>query len=269
MPLPQLNDWKRTSLALHQVVSLVGPIHKALLTQRKNYLHLPMEVRREGLKSQSLPGGSSIQVEFEAGVLTYSRTDGGSIRFDIAHHTQRSLFEALLNALRGDGLGPFLGSSTASSMASGLVERLEAEGKAGASLTLEGLTGDDPLIMDPGAAGAFSKVLFAVFSGLARFRTRLEGHLTPLIVWPEHFDLSTLWFHPSNPGMDDHGPHLSFGFAPFTPGQYEYPYLYAYAFPYPESFNPPTLPEPAFWHDEGWQGAVVRYEDFAQMEDAE
>jgi hypothetical protein len=88
-------------------------------------------------------------------------------------------------------------------------------------------------------------------------------------VWPEHFDLSTLWFPPSNPEMDDHKSHLSFGFAPFTPGQYEHPYFYAYAYPYPDPFDPPALPGPALWHEEGWRGAVITYDDIAAQEDHE
>jgi hypothetical protein len=150
-----------------------------------------------------------------------------------------------------------------------LVKRLVTEGKAGASLTLESLTRDEPLVLDPEAAAAFARVLYSVFTAMARFKARLEGAMTPLIVWPEHFDLSTLWFPPSNPEGDENGPHVSLGFAPFTPGQYEYPYLYAYAYPYPGGFHPPSLPEPAIWHDEGWRGAVVRYGDLSEVEDHE
>jgi hypothetical protein len=69
--------------------------------------------------------------------------------------------------------------------------------------------------------------------------------------------------------MDDHGPHLSIGFAPFTPEQYEYPYLYAYAYPYPDDFEPPHLPTSASWHQEGWAEAVVEYEEIAGRDDHE
>ena len=39
------------------------------------------------------------------------------------------------------------------------------------------------------------------------------GPQTPIVVWPEHFDLSTLWF-PTNDRSDE-APVMNFGFAPF------------------------------------------------------
>ena len=232
-------------------------------------MHLPLEVKPTALDSQTLPGGGKIRLDLEAGTLVHLRTGGAAEVFPIAEHTQRSLFEALLGSLRRDGLGGELGVGEADSPAEGLVNRLVAGGKAGASLRLDALTRDEPLVLAPGTARAFAEVLYSVFTALARFRARLEGAMTPLIVWPEHFDLSTLWFHPSNRELDEHGPHMSFGLAPFTPGQYELPYLYAYAYPYPEGFRPPSLPEPAAWHDEGWRGAVVTYQALSEAADHE
>ena len=269
MPLPELSSWTITSNILHQVVSLVGPIHKALLPHQNNYMHLPMAVRRGGLDSQTLPGGGKIHVELKKGVLIYKGGSGSSDTFHFSEHTQDSLFEALLTVLKDEGFGSELGIADTGSPAAGLIEKLVSEDKAGRFLTLEGLTQQDPLDIDPDAGAAYAEVMYSIFTALARFKARLEGAMTPLIVWPEHFDLSTLWFPSSNSEMDDHGPHLSVGFAPFTPGQYEYPYLYAYAYPYPDSFDPPALPAPATWHDEGWQGAVVHYHDIAEQEDHE
>ena len=263
MTLPALPDWKATSPLLHQVVSLIGPIHKALLPHRDNYLHLPMSVQPEGLVSQTLPGGGKIHLNLKNGGIRYLRSDGGEVGFSIADHTQRSLFESLLSALADDGLGPGLGLDQTDSPVAGLVSKLVSEGTAGASVSLETLTADDPLAGVQDSAAAYAEIQYSMFTTLARVRARLLGAMTPVIVWPEHLDLSTLWFPASNPGMDDHGSHVSMGFAPFTPGQYEYPYFYAYAYPYPEAFEPPTLPSPAFWHEEGWRGVVVKYEEMA------
>lgn len=273
MPLPDLPDWKATSSVLHQVVSLVGPVHKALLPHRKNYLHLTMDVRPEGVESQTLPGGGKIHLDLNEGTVTYRSGGGGAETFTIGDHTQRSLFEGLLGVLVDDGHGGGLGldapGADKGSLAEAVVTELVEEGTAGEYLTLEGVTGEDPLVFDAHTAETYADTVYSMFTALSRFRARLEGAMTPLIVWPEHFDLSTLWFPPSNPEMDDHKSHLSFGFAPFTPGQYEYPYFYAYAYPYPDPFDAPALPSPASWHQEGWRGAVLTYEDMALHEDHE
>jgi hypothetical protein len=115
-------------------------------------------------------------------------------------------------------------------------------------------------------ANGYADALYRVFTALARFRARLQGHMTPLVVFPEHFDLSTLWFVEGD--MDDHKPHLNFGFAPFSPGLPR-PYLYAYAYPYPADFAAPPLPAPARWHSEGWRGVVIDYDAISQHNDPE
>ena len=42
-------------------------------------------------------------------------------------------------------------------------------------------------------------------------RARLNGPMTPIVVWPEHFDLSFLWF--ASAQATDRFPHMNFGCA--------------------------------------------------------
>ncbi len=267
MPFPELHDWDESSRALHQAVMLVSPVHQALITPRRNFLHIPLEVRPWGVESQALPMGGRIGVDFRSRTMTLTRPGGGDRHFELVEHSQGSLFRALLEALKEDELAELLRDLPEDSLVEGLVTRLHAEGRASASLTLEAVTRDQPLVVDPRTGSDYADVLYGVFPGLARFRARLEGHWTPLILWPHHLDISTLWFHPSNPEMNDGGPHLNFGFAPFTPSQYAEPYFFVYAYPYPEPFDPPSVPAPAFWHEDGWRGVVVTYEELRRQAD--
>ena len=82
--LPSFPHWKATSASLHKVVSLVGPIHKAILPHRNNYMHFPMGVNPTGLESQTLPRGGKIQVDLKAG-------SGGDLRGDRRTGGPRSL----------------------------------------------------------------------------------------------------------------------------------------------------------------------------------
>jgi len=146
------------------------------------------------------------------------------------------------------------------------MDHLAAKAGSTAFLSLEDLQHTDKLIYDQQEGRGYANGLYTMFTAFARFRARarLEGHMTPIVVWGEHFDLSTLWFHTDNPAMDDSKAHMNFGFAPFSPG-YDRPYLYIYIYPYPESFDPPALPAPAIWNKEGWTGVVVRYDDIAKQ----
>ena len=261
MSFPQLNDWKNTSWSLHQASMLLGPIHNAVFAPQNNYLHLPMFIEPSGLVSQKLPQGGYIHVNFKDAAVIYERSNGARDHFPFADHTQASLLEALLTSLKQEELASFFDSLESETLAAGLMQKLHADGTRVEFLKLEDVTNTEPLTCDQKTARDYADVLSGAFTAVARFRGHLNGHMTPIVVWPEHFDLSTLWFHPDNHAMEDGKPHLNFGFTPYTPGQYEFPYLYAYAYPYPEPFDPPVLPEPAFWNTEGWRGVVVKYED--------
>lgn len=267
MQFPELHDWQATSRALHQASMLLGPIHNAVFAPRRNYLHLPMFIEPQGLVSQTLPQGGKIHINFRAATVDYQRAGGEMVSFPLADHTQGSLFAALLDALRPDELANFFAEVPGADLVVGLMNQLHADPGRVEFLHLADVTHTDPLIVNPATAAAYAGVLDTVFTATARFRARLNGHMTPIVVWPEHFDLSTLWFHPGNAAMDDQQAHMNFGFTPYTPGQYDEPYLYAYVYPYPESFNPPRLPEPAFWHLEGWRGVVVKYDDLRRQAD--
>jgi hypothetical protein len=128
------------------------------------------------------------------------------------------------------------------------------------------LTSDAPLDVDTTVSADYSHALYQVFTATARFRARLAGPQTPIVVWPEHFDLSTLWF-PTNDRSDE-AKVMNFGFAPFD-GATERPYLYAYAYPMPVGFETLPLPAPASWHTVGWKGLFVAYDDLARADDPE
>jgi hypothetical protein len=267
MKFPQLNDWENTSRALHQASMLLGTIQNAVLSPRKNYLHMPFFVEPDGIVSQKLPQGGRIHVNYKAANIIYRPGTGGEQRFAMADHTQASLFEALLSALKQDELAAFYEGVVSDKLAAGMLAKLHADKSRVEFLRLEDVTATDPLTVNSQTASDYAGVLYGALTGVARFRARLAGHMTPVVVWAEHFDLSTLWFPPENAVMDDGKAHINFGFAPFSPG-FELPYLYVYMYPYPDDFVPPELPDPATWNTEGFRGIVVRYPDLMAQDDA-
>lgn len=268
MLFPELNDWAMTSWSLHQVSMLLGPIHNAVFAPQKNYLHLPMFIEPTGLVSQVLPMGGMIHINYKEGAVVYQRgKEQSTERFILGEHTQSSLFEALLLALKQDELASFFSDVESDTLIMGLMHKLHADDSRVEFLHLEEVSHTEPLSYNAQTASDYADVLYGVFTAVARFRAHLNGHMTPIVVWPEHFDLSTLWFHPDNSNMEDSKPHINFGFTPYTTGQYDLPYLYAYVYPYPEPFIAPTLPQPMFWNPEGWRGIVINYADMQAQAD--
>ncbi len=258
MRLPPLDNWDTTSRVLHHATMLLVPIQKALVTRRGNYLHLAMDINEGGVSSLRLPMGGLIEVDFAQGSIVYHRGSGSSATLSFADHTQKTLFEALLAELQKDELSELLGGGERGSMADLLLTD-----KLDGFWPLDEVSHTDPLIYDRDEGRAYAEIQYGVFTGLARFRARLGGHMTPIVIWGEHFDLSTLWFHPANPEMDDYKAHINMGFAPFSAG-FDRPYLYTYIYPYPDSFELPALPAGAEWHTDGWRGVVIRYDELVK-----
>lgn len=263
MPLPELRDWQDTAKALHHTVLLLEPLSSLLVNRQPNAQHLTISVTPDGLETQRFHDGAQVRVDFTRGTLAYSISNGHSATFDIAQHTQASLFAGVLSAMRSATLSDVLHGVEVGGEARAVIDRLNATTRKNAPLSLDEYMRTAPLLFNAQTARDYAAVQYAAFTGLARFKARIVGAMTRANVWPHNFDMSSLWFPPSNVSMAESGAHLAFGFAPYTSGQYDQPYLYAYAYPYPDGFSVPALPEPSFWHDNRWRGVVVRYADLA------
>ena len=264
MPLPILDNWDTTAHSLHRAAHLLGTLRLLRLEHVPNFLELALKVRPEGLSSDTLPGGSEVILDFrQAAMVVRSGSDDARI-LALTGQSPATLFEALLGALPTTELAALLSDTKTGSLVEQLFNVIQTRTYA-APPNRDDLTDPQPFEVDRQTSTAYAAVLDQVFTGAARFRARLSGMMTPIVVWPEHFDLSFLWFAAGK--ADEREPHMNFGFAPFSPG-FEQPYLYAYAWPLPEGYGGPQLPPQARWHTEGWTGAVVAYDHIRSAGDA-
>jgi hypothetical protein len=263
--LPPLVNWEQTSHSLHQAAQLLGAIRMLVREPVPNYLELAMRIEPNGLSIDTLPSGNEILVDMEQAALIYTPKDDQPVTIPLAGQSQASLFETLLQtmAARGDVLAPRQDERISYTQA--ILKALEARGHRFLPPSGE-LTHETPLMIDRQVSAEYSQALYRVFTAVARFRARLTGPMTPIVVWPEHFDLSFLWF--ATEQAHDEFPHMNFGFAPFD-AETERPYLYIYAYPMPDDFERLPLPPLARWHTEGWKGVQVPYDDLAQTDDPE
>ena len=266
MTLPLLETqphWLETLVSLHAAARVLATVQRLTREPLPNYLDLALHVTPTGLAAVPLPREGQAALDFTQPALIYAPARGPAQTFPLPGHSQASLLAAFFASLRSDDLADVL--PTGGDVGPAVLAALAVRGRRKAparSLLLD----ETPLVVTPQAASAYATILYAMFSAVARFRARLLGPATPLVVWPEHFDLATLWF----PGAeaDEAQPHLSFGFAPYSPGL-DAPYLYAYAYPYPAQFDRPRLPAGARWHTAGWTGVVLPYAVIAAQADAE
>jgi hypothetical protein len=264
MTLPTLANWDATAHSLHRAAQLLSGVRLLLLERVPNWLELAMQIKANGLSTGTLPDGGEVTLNFRQAALIYRRKDGAETSIPLNGHTQASLFRALLKAMQAGDLANTLAGVPESELVDVTLKAMAATKHP----LLEGhnrLTDETPFMVDAQLANDYWTALDAVFTGVARFRAHLLGHMTPVVVWGEHFDLSTLWF--VDGAMDDHKAHINFGFSPFSPG-FPRPYLYAYAYPYPANMTFPSLPTPARWNTEGWTGVVVDYDAIAAQDNS-
>ncbi|MCU0475249.1 MAG: DUF5996 family protein [Anaerolineae bacterium] len=241
MPLPTLNHphWDATRVGLQRAAQIVASLQKAHSPALPNALHLALLPRSFGLATRPLTFGEAA-LDFTTGTLRLS-------------------FDTGVDTIALDGLTP-----------------LQVYEQAKASLTAHGVetdaaaphdAADQPIALDLGVAAEYAEGVWGVHGVIARLRAEWFGTVSPVVVWPHGFDLSTLYFGLGTPD-EHHTPHINIGFSPASAG-FARPYVYAYGWPLPADLTDARLPQLARWHTTGWTGAVMDYDSVAAMADPE
>ncbi|MEP7291285.1 MAG: DUF5996 family protein [Chloroflexota bacterium] len=262
--LPFLQNTQPTLHNLYSVGRLVGALRQVTFEKQPNFLHLGMKIVRDGVSTDVLPNGGEVTLDMREVALVYQPAQGAAQRIALEGQTQAALLEKLLETIYAQELAGMFPYAADETYTEALFKAAGSRPNYG-NPSREHTTSREPLHFDDEIAYHYRDALYSIFTSMARFRARLNGAMTPLVVWPEHFDISFIWFAGD---ADESHPHLNFGFAPYSAGIDE-PYLYAYAYPYPARFEPPMLPEGARWHTEGWTGVVLPYAEIAQRAEGE
>ncbi len=239
MKLPGLENWDTTRDGLHQVANIVGAIRVACIDPQPNDLHFSLLLSKSGFSTSTMRGGGDLEFDLSALQLKYSR--GGATVFTLSAqgHSQVSLARALIGLFQDHGY------SISPSM-----KRISMGGA---------------LEFDAALARDYLVALDRLYTALARFRAKLGGAMTPIALWPHHFDMGFIYFPEG--GSDEHSdPHISYGFAPFSAGL-ERPYIYAYAWSRATGYIQVEAAAPAQAITEGYTGLYLAYDDLRAAED--
>lgn len=237
MSLPALEHFSPTRTSLQRAAQVLSAIRKATTPPLPNALRLSLHVTPYGLTTGPLSFGGALLLDFAQAAIIYQRPDYPEQSVMLIGHHPRSLYDTLQAVLRDANLESVTISSEA------IFE------------------------IDRAVAADYAQALYSIFTAVARFRARLSGSQTPVVVWPHGFDLSTLWF--SGDGTDEHhDPHLNFGFSPASAG-FERPYFYSYAYPMPPGYDGVKLPAPVRVIHEPFAGMVFSYDDLVHSSNPE
>lgn len=239
MSLPALENWESTRETLHQVALALGAVRVGSADSLPNDLHFSLDVTAQGLSTSKLRIGGELRFNISDLTVVYSRDGAPVFALDISGQTQISLLHAVTAGLaaRGFPIEP----------------------------TLKHITRNSQFVFDPALAADYMRVLNAVFSALARFRAKLSGYQTPLVMWPHHFDMAFLFF-PGEGSNEHNDPQLAFGFAPNSTGLAR-PYFYAYGWSPAAGYVDIPVAAPGQSITTGYTGLYAAYDDLQSLPD--
>lgn len=240
-PLP-LADWRPTRDTITGYARLLGKVRCAFAPPQKHWWHVSLQLTATALTTTPIPAGDST---FE-------------MLLDFRRH------ELLILISTGERHSiPFQGQSVAAFC----TETLDALAELGIEPAVDRspFSDDTPGSYDETAIACFWQALTQIDATLKEFKAGFRGESSPVQLWPHHFDLALLWFSgrlvpdqdPDDPEYADE--QMNFGFSTGDDAIPD-PYFYATAYPSPAGLTGQPLPDGAYWHTQGFTGAVMMYD---------
>ena len=247
-PSLPLAEWRDTRDHLQSIAQVLSALRGSLAPRRRHWGHYSVYLTPRG---------------FSTGLI--SADDGFfELIVDLECH------EAILS-LAGEHVLRFpLTATSAADLAVWLKEKLQI---AGIAWQQEEVFRETPLRTDQWQyAGQWHQAALRIESVLARFKAQQRWETSAVQLWPHHFDMAMLLFSgrlvpdtdPADENVSDE--QMNFGFVTGDEG-IENAYFYITAYPTPDRFTEGELPAGAYWHTEGWKGAILPYAELISVED--
>lgn len=241
LPDITLSNWRSTRDTLHDYARLAGSIRASLAPPEKHWWHVTLQVSDTGLTTGPVAlEHASIEIEI-----------------DCLQHCLRVKYRA------DDVLQIELPGKSVFHVASAVHDKLLELG-TGFELDTRDYAPHLLSEYDAGEVERYFTALQWVDQQFRRFRSRLDGRTGPVHVFPHHFDLSMNWFSGRRvPGVDPADEEaaeeqMNFGFLSGDDSIAD-AYFYITAYPLPEELLQTVLPQGAYWHTQGFTGAILPY----------
>jgi hypothetical protein len=242
LPALRLAEWQATRDSLHQIMKILGRMRGTHTPKAKHWWHITLTVSARGLTTTPFPI-SGQQLE---------------LILDLATH--RLVMES------GEGWSaslPLVGQSTGG-MSRRIAEVLASRGIELSNDVLRMFDGEETLEYDAAAVSRYHRAISWIDMVLKTFKGGLREETSPVQLFPHHMDLAMNWFSGRLvPGVDpadeeNADEQMNFGFVTGD-GSVSDAYFYTTAYPAPDNWTDLELTGEAYWHTEGWTGALLPY----------
>jgi hypothetical protein len=250
-PLLALADWRATRDTLHGYARVLGTIRGALAPKQKHWWHISLRVTPNGITTTRIPNretGFELRLDLSTHRLVIQADHARPTQIPLDGQSSAVLVAQIMSALENLGIKPDIDKT-----------------KLGDS---------NPTHYDQAAVEPFWRALPRIDTILKRFQEKLDANTSPVQLWPHHFDLAMNWFSGrrvpgTNPADEEASEEqMNFGFSTGDDG-IPVPYFYITAYPLPAELVQTHLPPDAFWHTQGWTGALLPYAALTKTEHPE
>jgi len=246
-----LSEWKDTRNTIQSYARLLSDIKGNFTPHQKNWEEFSLKIYAKGLTTTTIPviiNGQIETLDLNLNLIEHSlKIFCGNSRLSVSLENQSALSfskktVAILNELGVDY---------------SFDEKEYSNDNSGS------YSGEN--------AGGYWNVLKQIYFTLLQFKGGIIEETSNINFWPDHFDLGMLWFSgrlidgqdPSN--WDYSREQMNFGFSTGDDGIAE-PYFYITAYQFNDELLKSELPINAYWHTEGWNGAVLKYSELVGKE---
>lgn len=241
-PPLRLSDWKPTRDTLHQYARILGRLRGRYMPKSKHWWHITLGVSARGLTTTPFPiNGQNLELTLDliTHQLAITSSDGWDATWPLAGQNAAGLCNRINATLAAAGIG----------LEQDLLAAFDDEA-------------DRP--WDIAAIARYRQAINRVDATFKTFKGELREETSPVQLFPHHLDLAMNWFSGRLvPGVDPADEEradeqMNFGFVTGD-GSIPDAYFYVTAYPPPDLWTDLALPEGAYWHTEGWTGAVLPY----------
>ena len=242
LPSLTLSDWNLTRDTLHLYARIIGKIRARYMPKSKHWWHITLSVSARGITTTPFPiAGQNLELSLDLTThqLVIASSNGWGATLPLAGQSAAGLCRQISATLAAAGI------------------ELEPD-------LLSAFDGEEGLPYDTEAIGRFRQAINWVDTAFKTFKSGLREESGPVQIFPHHMDVSLNWFSgrlvPGTDPADEENAdeQMNFGFVTGD-GSISDAYFYATAYPVPDNWADLALPEGAYWHTEGWTGAILPY----------
>jgi len=242
LPTLSLNDWNPTRDTLHQYARIIGKIRGRYMPKSKHWWHITLSVSARGLTTTPFPvSGQQLDLTLDLAThrLVMESGSGWSVSLSLVGQSAAGLSRQIGAVLASQGI------------------ELPKD-------TLQVFDGEETLAYDREAVDRYRRAIGWIDMVFKTFKGGLREETSPVQLFPHHLDLAVNWFSGRLvPGVDpadeeNADEQMNFGFVTGD-GSVSDAYFYSTAYPAPDNWSNLELTGGAYWHTEGWTGALLPY----------